>query len=124
MSIRTATPAICALLLLGFVPVDEAWALRCGSALINKGDSSAKVLKYCGEPVEKRSYLGLRNGFYAGGTSLGATESGRFYPYGRSEVLVEEWTFNFGPRKLMRKIRLANGIVEEVQTLSYGYRED
>lgn len=29
----------------------ETFALRCGSKLINKGDSILKVLEYCGSPI-------------------------------------------------------------------------
>ena len=39
------------------------------------------------------------------------------------EVLVEEWTYNFGPRKLMRVVRFENGLVSDVTQLGYGYRE-
>jgi hypothetical protein len=37
------------------------------------------------------------------------------------EVLIEQWTYNLGPRKLMRSIRLENGIVRDVDHLGYGY---
>ena len=39
------------------------------------------------------------------------------------EVIVEEWTYNFGPRKLMRIIRFENGLVADVKELGYGYRD-
>ena len=32
-------------------------------------------------------------------------------------------TYNFGPSKLMRLVRFADGFVEDVQELGYGYRE-
>jgi hypothetical protein len=37
------------------------------------------------------------------------------------EVPVEEWTYNFGPRRFMRSIRFENGIVTSIETLGYGY---
>jgi len=40
------------------------------------------------------------------------------------EVPVEYWTYNFGPNKLMRRIRFVDGLVEEIETLDYGYNED
>ena len=122
MRIRTTTLAICSALILSVVGTTDAWALRCGSALIDKGDSKAKVLKHCGQPVDKTYRYGVRPGFYTSGSSVSTIDGGRLYVYGRNEVLVEEWTFNFGPRKLMRLIRFADGVVEEVKTLSYGYR--
>ena len=38
------------------------------------------------------------------------------------EVPVEVWTYNFGPYKLMRRVRFVDGLVEEIETLGYGYR--
>lgn len=122
------TLSLCLLILALCLPLD-AWAMRCGTALINKGDSQAKVLAKCGEPVTRSSRYALRSGTYVKESGLevdGAdgTESGRYYAYGRSEVLVEEWVYNFGPNQFMRQVTFANGIVEDVKTLGYGYRPD
>ena len=50
--------------------------------------------------------------------------NGRYYYYGDAmvEVPVEIWTYNFGPYKLMRRVRFVDGLVEEIETLGYGYR--
>ncbi len=40
------------------------------------------------------------------------------------EVLIEEWTYNFGPHKLMRIVRFENGLVAEIDHLGYGYTDD
>jgi hypothetical protein len=37
------------------------------------------------------------------------------------EVVVEEWTYNLGPRLLMRVVRLEDGYVEDIKHLGYGY---
>jgi hypothetical protein len=37
------------------------------------------------------------------------------------EVPVEIWTFNFGPYKLMRRVRFVDGLVEDIETLGYGH---
>ena len=39
------------------------------------------------------------------------------------EVPVELWTYNFGPYKLMRRIRFVDGLVDEIETLSHGYED-
>lgn len=104
--------------------------MRCGSMLVNKGDAQAKVLRYCGDPANKTSRYAIMPGTYPpkrSGTTINGKEvsgSDRYYAYGSSEVLVEEWTYNFGPNKLMRLVRFINGIVDEVKTLDYGYHED
>lgn len=120
----TLAAAISALLL-----SSEVLAMRCGNKLITKGDTQAKVLKYCGEPAQKTQRLGLRSGVYRGnGSYLGLGTDGNFsrgyyYPYGHSEVLLEDWVFNFGPYQLMRRVTFADGFVEDIETLEYGYRE-
>lgn len=105
----------------------EVLAMRCGNKLITKGDAQAKVLKYCGEPAQKTQRLGLRAGVYRGNSSYVDTDGnfsrGYYYPYGHSEVLLEDWVFNFGPYQLMRRVTFADGFVEDIETLTYGYRE-
>ncbi|HJP05220.1 MAG: hypothetical protein CL799_12570 [Chromatiales bacterium] len=104
-------------------------AMRCGTVLISKGDVQAKVLRYCGEPVQTNERYALRTGFYSGiglaynGPSGQSIKAKRYYPYGRYEVLVEGWIFNLGPNKLMRQVTFENGIVADVKTLGYGYHE-
>jgi len=53
------------------------------------------------------------------------TAGGRFYSYGDGyvEIPVEIWTYNFGPYKLMRQIRFVDGVVDEIESLGYGYHE-
>ena len=110
------------------LPVN-ALALRCGTALISKGDSQVKVLRYCGEPAQVSRHYGLRTGFTTGkrlsSNNSSAISSGTNYylPYGRHEVLVEKWIINLGPNRLMRLVSFEDGIVVEVDTLEYGYHE-
>jgi len=89
-------------------------ALRCGNKVISRGDHATRVLRYCGEPTAVQSWVTQR-----GVVGFGSV----FHPgFGFVEdVLIEEWTYNFGPRKLMRQVRLANGFVERVELLGYGY---
>lgn len=92
--------------------------MRCGSRLIRDGDARAEVRAFCGEPVDVQTRSILRrpvynfNGrlVYSGGDSL-------------IEIPVETWTYNFGPNKLMRRVRFIDGIVDEVETLGYGYND-
>ena len=130
MQKRTRMIAISGLVATSLLAPASAWAMRCGSHLILKGDPKAKVLQYCGEPVDKSERYALRPGSYpnrGSGISINDNEvvaGDRYYVYGRTEVKVEEWTYNFGPNKLMRRVRFADGVVEEVKSLDYGYRDD
>lgn len=44
-----------------------------------------------------------------------------FIPGFVEEVLIEEWTYNLGSHRLMRLVRLENGIVIDIRHLGYGY---
>lgn len=111
-------------LLIGFALVVGALAapahadgMRCGSRLIRDGDARAEVRAFCGEPVDVQTRTILRRPTY--------TVGGRIFFSGDGliEIPVETWTYNFGPNKLMRRVKFVDGIVDEVETLGYGYND-
>ncbi len=97
------------LLLAAAVP---AHAFRCGTRIITRGDHADKILKFCGEPASVRSRVHQRS--YV-------SKLGHVYPGVVEEILIEEWTYNFGPNQLIRVVRLENGYVADVKYLGYGY---
>jgi len=111
LPIRLGAAAL-GLLLAGVASAD---AMRCGSKLVREGDTQTVVRDLCGEPsdVQVRSILRQpsiwRNGrrFYLGDAVV--------------EVPVEFWTYNFGPYKLMRRVKFVDGLLDEIETLGYGY---
>ena len=95
--------------LLGSAP---AYAFRCGTRVITRGDVADKLLHFCGDPVSVQTRYGQR------------TLVGRFRVYSQEyteEVRIEEWTYNLGPHQLMRLVRLENGVVADIKQLGYGY---
>lgn len=112
--------AVAALLLLaalaGTAPA-RADALRCGTRLVTEGDTRAQVEARCGAPADI-----VRR------TRLAAPiiwRHGRPYRvgHGEIEISVEEWTYNLGPQRFMRRVRFEDGLVVAVDTLGYGYRD-
>lgn len=114
---------------------EPAMAFRCKGKIVKEGDPQAKVLKICGDPVSTQQRVIYRSGVpYArtgthvsvsdGTSTIDATRN-ELLIHDRSvvEVLVEEWTYNLGPHRLMRVVRFENGLVAEVTGLSYGYLE-
>lgn len=91
--------------------------MRCGSRLVTFGDTRAAVRSICGEPTEVQYRSILRRPTY--------TLSGRviYFGDGYVEVPVEIWTYNFGPYKLLRRVRFVDGLVDDIETLGYGFRE-
>jgi len=96
-----------------FLAAAPAHAFRCGSRIITRGDHADKLLHFCGEPASVQTRFTHRPYI--------TTPGGVFVPGLPEEVLVEEWTYNLGPQKLMRWVRLENGFVAEIKQLGYGY---
>ncbi len=86
-------------------------SMRCGTKLMTDGDPADKVMALCGPPaaVERREIV--RPYYYQHGVGY----------HSNYEVSVELWTYNFGPNKLMYRLRFEDGILVDVDTLSHGY---
>jgi hypothetical protein len=88
-------------------------AMRCGSQLVSDGDHKLDVLHKCGPPalVEHRGY---QYRAYLPHTLPGAHHQ-------LIGANVEEWTYNFGPRRFMRMVRFADSQVVRIISLGYGH---
>jgi hypothetical protein len=84
-----------------------------------------EVIRHCGDPTSIR-HLGyvVRSFSPLSRRNLSGTE---IYRYGHGnyyqEVPVTVFVYNFGPRKLMRRLRFEGGALTDVETLGYGYLE-
>lgn len=117
-------------LLLGIA--DPALALRCGHKLVTEGDYIEEVRVRCGDPIAIDTYTILREQrfSYAGHNRLRIQKYPRF-DHGASyiainrigliEIFVEEWVYNFGPHRLIRRLHFENGILRDIEELGYGY---
>ena len=112
MTLRSKTfRALLATAVLSLVTA-PAHAFRCGTRIITRGDPADKILRFCGEPVSVQTRYSQR-GYI--------NEYGRRFPGFIEELIIEEWTLNFGPQQLMRVVRIENGFVADVTVLGYGY---
>lgn len=116
-AVRMSLPLRWIVVLLALSSPCLADGLRCGSKLVTDGDTTDQVRALCGAPisVERRDILQRPS----------TVRDGRVIFLGDEAVLVpvELWTYNFGPNKLMRRLRFVDGKLEEIETLGYGYRE-
>ncbi len=89
-------------------------SMRCGTKLITDGDPMDKVVALCGDPaaIERREIL-RPYGYHRGALV-----------HSSYEVSVELWTYNFGPNKLMYRLRFEDGLLMDVDTLGHGYHSD
>jgi hypothetical protein len=103
---------VAGLLLLAALPA-AADSMRCGSKLVSDGDSIEKVLHLCGEPASKERYWITRQPRYYVG-------SNEYVFPGEEDVPVDLWTYDFGPNKLMQRLRFVAGELKSIETLQYG----
>jgi hypothetical protein len=127
MSILTSKAIVSALLAaILLLTADSALAFRCGSKLVRDGMHEQQVVAACGEPTSVR-HLGhairaydYRYRFRGGGlTYYRMPGVGHF----ATEVTITEFVYNFGPRKLMRRLIFEGNVLVEIETIGYGYIE-
>lgn len=106
---------------------EPAEAFRCGSKLVKDGMHEAQVTAICGEPTTRRD-LGVAVRYYdyryyrnspPGWSTYRTPGTGNF----ASEVVITEYVYNFGPRKLMRRLIFEGGVLVRIESIGYGYIE-
>lgn len=110
---------------------ESALAFRCGSKLVTEGAHISKVLSICGEPAysDTRSILVNEHvPIHRGGRRIYRLDaSGRYVTPAHGpfvqEITITEFTYNFGPSRLMRHLTFKNGYLRRIEELGYGHRE-
>ena len=105
---------------------DDAHALRCGNKIVRDGMHEAQVIAICGEPTTRRDI-----GRTLRGPDIRTYPTDPRYPTDRyyypipypTEVVVTEYVYNFGPRRLMRRLIFEGGILVSIESIGYGYLE-
>ncbi len=92
---------------------NDVLAFRCGRQLVQVGDHKLDVLDRCGEPQWTDQRMGVR------GSRLrhpyAALELEQF-----EQILIDEWIYNFGPRKFKQYLHFENGILKTIDNMEYG----
>lgn len=124
MKIPSPSLSAITMLLVLLLSSSPAHALRCGNKLVKDGMHEVHVRAICGEPVATLS-LGFVLRYYDPYSDRhGLSYYTRYYGYGaRRELPVTEMLFNFGPHKLMRRIRFEGGRVTSIETAGYGFHK-
>lgn len=120
-------PSTAALLLVALVAAEPAHAFRCKSKIVKDGMHEQQVIAICGEPTTRRMLGYAVRSLDYGWRQLraGGFERRHFPGYARfsEEVIVTEYVYNFGPRKLMRRLVFEGGILVRIESIGYGYIE-
>lgn len=120
MNPRLSVTLLCSLMMIS----EAALAFRCGNKIVREGLTESEVIALCGEPAEKED-LGLRLVPYIdrhrqGGLSGTRNIDGYFVV----EVRVTLFIYNFGPRKLMQRLKFENSTLVNIESAGYGYRSN
>jgi hypothetical protein len=86
------------LILVAGISVD-AFAMRCGHRLVSRGDTKAEVFIKCGEP----SF-----------SEVIAIEAGPGNGFSALKVPVEQWTYNQGPKTLLKILTFKGGKLVDI----------
>lgn len=115
-----AALATLSLSILFFLPATgHAATLRCGNQLASDGASKSDVLMKCGEPMAKDSRteaVGEKTKQRTERSSGTTTTTTEHVVY----KTIEEWTYNFGPQRLMQVAVFENGQLVDVRSAGYG----
>jgi hypothetical protein len=132
-AIAKLLPSCALLLALGAASVTHAESFRCGTKLALPGDTRMEVRAKCGEPSDVATSTLIRRSGISGRSGLNGITGQTHLPgqhgliYSEEEIVVipvEVWTYNLGPHRLMHRLRFVNGILETVETMSYGFNDD
>lgn len=80
----------------------------CKNGIVSKGNPLAEVVAKCGEPAQKYQREEKRVDTVRGDKKI-------------STIIVDDWTYNFGPREFKYEFIFENGRVVKIESLDYGY---
>ena len=95
--------------------------MRCGNRLISTGDSTYEVRSRCGEPADatRRTETRTERRRVRVACANGEARCDREQEVS-AEVVVDEWTYDFGPQRFVHYLTFLDGKLARVATGSYG----
>ncbi len=102
-------------LLAGLPALASGQSLRCSDRIISTGSTRAEVAGLCGDPAQVEHKTIYNN------VSAAAGRQSSLVAGTTLEIQVELWIYNFGPDRLMQRIRFEDGVVVSIQSMGYGF---
>ena len=100
----------------------QADGMRCKERLVSNGDPQYVVQERCGPPDAVSQRMEQRRVVDYISIPCGNSVCSRAVE--RSvDVLVEEWTYDFGKRRFLQFVQFVNGRVDRVVSGGYGYKD-
>lgn len=94
-------------------------SLRCPGGLVSVGDAGVDLLARCGPPALRERRVDDR-----WATAGNADHPGKTAVSREVSVVIDEWSYDFGPNAFSYVARLENGRVVAFVRGSYGHRQD
>lgn len=98
--------------------------MSCGNRLVSKGDSLYQVRSVCGEPDDARRRVETRTERRRVRVPCEHGAQCERTVEHTTDVVVDEWTYDFGRRRFVRFLTFVDGRLAVVQTGGYGSRDD
>ncbi|MDB4971839.1 MAG: hypothetical protein JWN48_180 [Myxococcaceae bacterium] len=106
--------------------VAHADGMRCGVALVSDGDTLMDVRDRCGPPdaaMQRTEYRTVRS--WVEGPCYkenGVVRCGSWFEQ-TVQVLIDEWSYDFGPQSFVRHLTFEQGRLLRVATGGYGHKQ-
>jgi hypothetical protein len=100
--------------------------MRCGTRLISAGDSTYAVKSRCGDPQDATRRVETRTERRRVRVPCGPNNEARCDRVQEvsADVVVDEWTYDFGPQRFVHYLTFLDGKLARVETGSYGTSRD
>ena len=100
----------------------HAYSMSCRNRIVSTGDSTYKVKGICGDPDDARQRVETRTvrrrvsvPCAQGYCSVVVEDA--------VQVVIDEWTYDFGTQRFVRYLTFEQGILSKIDTGSYGYKK-
>ena len=90
-------------LIFSFIILSSAHAMRCGTKLVDVGDSKFNIISKCGEPLDKQTYTEEIPLYNQAGYQIGTTVN-----------VVERWIYQKSPADFQYTLVFSEGVVTDI----------
>jgi len=106
-----------------FFIVQPAYGLRCNGRIVQIGDKTSQVVNKCGHPdhIEYSQEEHIGENYYFMHKYDRSKENPHVPFIAKKTIQVEEWTYNFGPTKLIRYLTFENDRLIKIELGDRGY---
>jgi hypothetical protein len=97
-------------------------SIRCDARYVHTGETQQRTRSICGEPdhADRRYERHSRARTVRGPCPEDSRRTCEITERYTEEIVVDEWTYDFGPRRLLHHLTFRNGRLSSIRTEGYG----